>query len=294
MTVQEALRLGAQLLAEVSSDEANLEAELLLGHALGLDRAHLYQRLRQPLTREEESAYRALLGRRLQREPTAYIVGGRDFYGLSLEVTPAAMIPRPETELLVDMTLAFLAPRVSAPECRVVDVGVGCGAIALALAANLPPQVWVIGIDVSHEALALARRNAERLGLTQRVRFLRGDLLGPLAAPVDVIMGNLPYVKTADWEAAPPEIRCFEPRQALDGGPDGLRLIERLLRQAPAYLKPGGAVFLEIGEEQGEAARRLASQAFPEADAEVRQDLAGLDRVLVVAARGGESGTASS
>ncbi|MBI1885194.1 MAG: peptide chain release factor N(5)-glutamine methyltransferase [Chloroflexi bacterium] len=290
MTVQEALRQGARLLsAEGGSDEANLEAELLLGHALGLDRAHLYQHLREPLTPEQQSAYDGLLERRRRHEPAAYITGRREFYGLDLEVTPAAMIPRPETELLVELALDFAGSRVrgqgsgvSGSEFRVVDVGVGCGAIALALAANLPPEVRVVGIDVSAEALALARRNAERLGLGGRLLLVEGDLLGPLASPVAVIVGNLPYVRTADWEAAPPEIRCFEPRRALDGGPDGLRLIERLLRQAPAYLKPAGALVLEIGDKQGTAASALAGQAFPRAQVRAERDLSGLDRVLVV------------
>jgi release factor glutamine methyltransferase len=174
---------------------------------------------------------------------------------------------------------------------------VGCGAIAVALAKHLP-QAEIIATDVSSAALALARRNAERHGVAERIRFLQGDLLAPLpnnAHPepkpgvsrdssrrVDVIAANLPYVRTGDFEAAPPEIRDHEPRIGLDGGPDGLRVIERLLDQAPSRLNPGGALFAEIGDEQGDAASRLAAESFPRARVGVMQDLSGLDRVLVV------------
>ncbi|HEU4759376.1 MAG TPA: peptide chain release factor N(5)-glutamine methyltransferase [Dehalococcoidia bacterium] len=282
MTIRELLRRAAHLLAEAGSEEADLEAELLLAHALGIDRVHLYQRLPEDVSPEQEQGFQALLDRRLAHEPTAYILGHREFYGLELEVTPAAIIPRPETEVLVELALAFIRPRVSSPEFRVVDVGVGSGAIAVALAANLPPAVQVIATDLSPEALALARRNAARHGLQDRIAFLQGDLLEPLDGPVYLIAANLPYVPTADWEQLPPEIRAHEPRAGLDGGPDGLRLIERLLRQAPAYLNPGGALFAEISDEQGEAARRLAAACFPNAAVDVKPDLSALDRVLVV------------
>jgi release factor glutamine methyltransferase len=275
--VQEALRHGSRVLAEAGSEEARLEAELLLAHALTTDRTHLYRRLPEDLPDGAARAFEALLQRRLAHEPTAYILGRREFYGLDLEVTPAAIIPRPETETLIELVLEFIGER----EARVVDVGVGCGAVAVALAVNLP-RAEVIATDVSPDALALARRNAERHAVAPRIRFLEGDLLEPLDAPVDVIAANLPYVRTGDFESGPPEIRQYEPRLGLDGGPDGLRIIERLLRQAPPRLKDGGALFLEIGEEQGDAARTLAREPFPQAQIEVKQDLSRLDRVLVV------------
>jgi release factor glutamine methyltransferase len=281
VNIREAIRYGSRVLVEAGSEEASLEAELLLAQALNTDRGHLYQRLHEGLPSQSERAFDALLQRRLAHEPTAYILGHREFYGLELEVTPAAIIPRPETETLVEHALEFIAAREGEHETRLVDVGTGCGAIAVALAAHLP-RAEIIATDLSPEALALARRNAERHGVAGRIRFSEGDLLEPLDALVDVIVANLPYVRTGDFEAGPPEIREHEPRLGLDGGPDGLRVIERLLRQAPSRLRAGGGLFVEIGEEQGEAARRLAAEVFPRARIEVRKDLSGLDRVLAV------------
>jgi release factor glutamine methyltransferase len=281
LTLREALRRATARLTQAGIEDPALEAEVLLRHALALDRTQLYQRLSDELPPEPDSTYRALLERRLRREPTAYITGRKEFYCLELELTPVAAIPRPETELLVEETLALARrPGHEAP-LTVVDVGTGCGAVALALAAGLP-HAEVIATDSSSAALDLARRNARRLGLTSRVRFLQGDLLSPLEEHVDLVAANLPYCRTGDWESLAPEVRCYEPRQALDGGPDGLRLIERLLRQAPAHLQPGGAVLLEIGYDQGEAARLAAREAFSQATIEVKQDLAGLDRLVII------------
>ncbi len=280
LNIREALRRGSRMLTDASSEEAALEAELLLAHALNTDRTHLYQRLRDELTTQAETAFDALLQRRLTHEPTAYILGHKDFYGLDFEVTPDAIIPRSETETLVELVLDC-ARSASARKVRIADIGVGCGAIAVALAVNLS-ETEIIAIDISPRALALARRNAERHTVADRIRLLEGDLLEPLDAPVDVIVANLPYVRGGDFEAAPPEINEHEPRLGLDGGPDGLRLIERLLRDAPPHLKPGGALFAEIGDQQGKAALSLAWESFPQARVEIRQDLSGLDRVLVV------------
>ncbi len=296
MNTREALRQAARLLTAAGSEEADLEAELLLSHALRVDRVHLYQRLADEIPAEQERAYRDLLARRLAHEPTAYILGHKEFYGLEFEVTPAAIIPRPETEVLVEQLLAFARERFGGAPLTVVDVGVGCGAIAVAVASELP-KAQVIATDISPEALDLAGRNAQRHSVAERIHFHEGDLLEPLSSAhpepksgrsrassrrADIIAANLPYVRTADWERLPPEIREHGPRDGLDGGPDGLRIIDRLLRQAPAHLTPGGALFLEIGDEQGAAASAIAAQAFPDALIEVKPDLAGLDRVLVV------------
>ena len=285
MTLAEALRCAAKHFAALhilETSNPRLEAELLLQHALGFNRTRLYQHLRDEMPPDKETAYHDLVWRRLCGEPTPYITGRADFCDIELAVTPAAAIPRPETELLVDEASALAGKRLQdTPSLTIVDVGTGCGAIALALATRLP-SAQIIATDISPAALALAQRNAERLGLASSVRFLCGDLLALLEQPVDIVVANLPYVRSAEWEALPAEIRCYEPREALDGGPDGLRVIERLLRQAPPLLRSGAALLLEIGYDQGPPVLALASEVFPEAAVEVRQDLASLDRLVII------------
>jgi len=285
VTLAEALRCAAKHFTALPSLETanpQLEAELLLQHALGFDRTQLYQRLRDEMPPDKQAAYDDLVWRRLCGEPTPYIIGRAAFYDIELAVTPAAAIPRPETELLVEPALALAAKRIQGtPSLTIVDVGTGGGAIALALAAHLP-SAQVIATDISSAALALAEGNAERLGLASRVRFLRGDLLNPLEQPADIVVANLPYVRSAEWERLPVEIRCYEPREALDGGPDGLRVIERLLRGAPSVLRPAAALLLEIGFDQGPAVVALASEVFPKASIEVKKDLASLDRLAII------------
>lgn len=281
MNIREALRQGERLLRTAGSEEASLEAGLLLMRALRLDRVHLYQRLTEEVTPAALARYQRLLGRRLNHEPLAYILGHREFFGLDFLVTPAAIIPRPETEVLVELAIAHARERFRGRPLTLADIGVGCGAIAVAVAVNLP-NALVFAIDISKRALALARRNAQRHGVQDRIEFLHGDLLEPLQQKVEIIVANLPYVSTNDWAASPPEIREREPRRGLDGGPDGLRLIRRLLRQAPASLQPGGALFAEIGDTHGPAAADLARANFPSARIEIMPDLAGFDRVLAV------------
>ncbi len=280
MRIREALAEGKRLLSEVS-EEAELDAELLLRHCLKLDRAGIYRRLDEELSAEQEQCYRQLVRRRLTHEPTAYILGHKEFFGLDFEVTPAAIIPRPETELLVELAIAFARLRTHGAPLTIADIGTGCGAIAVSIAHALA-GAHVIATDVSADALALAARNAERHGVSDRIDFRCGDLLAPLDARVDLVVANLPYVRTEDWLALPPEIRDHEPRDGLDGGRDGLQVIGRLLEQAPGCLAPGGLLLAEIGDRQGRAVARLAHKAFPRAIIDVRADLAGRDRVLVV------------
>jgi len=206
----------------------------------------------------------ALLARRVSREPLPYILGTREFFGLYFAVDPRVLIPRPETELLVERALG-LASRVSSSSGAlcIADIGTGSGCIAIALAVHLP-HACLYATDVSADALAVAQRNAATHGVASRIRFLWGDLLSPLPQPVHLIVANLPYIAAQEWETLPPEVGRFEPRGALDGGPDGLDLVRWLLRQAPAYLLPGGALLLEIGASQGEAVTKLARAAFPQ------------------------------
>jgi release factor glutamine methyltransferase len=285
VTLAEALRCATKHFAALQVLETaypRLEAEVLLQHALGFDRTQLYQHLRDEMPPDKEAAYHDLIWRRLCGEPTPYIIGRVDFYDIELTLAPIAAIPRPETELLVEEALALAGERLQdTPSFTIVDVGTGCGAIALALAAHLP-SAQIIATDISPAALALAQGNAERLGPTSPLRFLCGDLLDPLEQPVDIVVANLPYVRSDDWERLPVEIRCYEPREALDGGPDGLRVIERLLRQAPPLLRSNAALLLEIGYDQGPAVMALASEVFPEATVEVKKDLASLDRLIVI------------
>ena len=282
MTLAQALHRAEELLRAGGIEDAWLEAEVLLRHALGLDRHALFARLHEPIAPDQQAAYHALVERRLAHEPTAYILGRREFYGLELECTPAALVPRPETELLVEEALRIAGSGVKGQGTwEIVDVGTGNGAIAIALAVNLP-SACIVAIDVSGEALALGRRNAARHGVAQRISFVQGDLLSPLVAPVDLIVADLPYVPSGDWEALPLEIRDHEPRQALDGGPEGTAVLERLLRQAPSYLRLPGWLLAEIGDDQAARLGEVAAASFPDGRIEVKQDLAGLDRLLVV------------
>lgn len=315
-TLARLLHGATEELRAAGIEDARLEAEVLLRHVLDLDRARLYARLQEDLSPPDEAAFHSLLARRLAHEPAPYIVGHSEFYGLDFETTPAALIPRPETELLVEQALVRLSSRLSgrAPNLKVgasgdesmpslsggggglptdrgsrghcdppviVDVGTGNGAIAVALAVHLPPAI-LLAADLSREALALAARNARRYGVEGRVSFIQADLLMPLAGPADLIVANLPYVRSEDWETLPPEIREHEPRMALDGGPDGLRDITRLLEQAPSCLAPGGSLLVELGPLQAAATLEMARRRFPSARTRVLPDAAGRQRVLAV------------
>lgn len=277
LSVGEAARLGAQALARAGIEEAGLEAEVLLRHVLQVDRAHLYLAWATRLPSGAGSAFSALLERRLTREPLAYVIGHREFYGIDLCVDRRVLIPRPETELLVDSVLEWANHRRE--PCRIADIAAGSGAIAIALALSLPEAV-MLATDISEEALDVAETNCRRHGVEHRVHLFQGDLLAPLDGPVDLIVANLPYVKTADMRDIAPDIRFFEPALALDGGEEGLDMIMRLLLSAPAVLRSGGALFLEIGQGQGEAAMELAIRAFQDAVVSLAPDLAGIMRVL--------------
>jgi release factor glutamine methyltransferase len=280
VNVWEALQQGKSLLAQVS-DEGDIEAEMLLRECLSLDRTRLYARLGEELSSEQEQAYRGLIVRRMVFEPAAYIVGHKEFFGLEFEVTPAAIIPRHETETLVEIAIDFLR-RHRDRAGAVADIGTGSGVVAVSIAHSIP-EAHVVAVDVSADALELARRNAQRHRVQRRVRFVQGDLLSAVENETfGLIAANLPYVRTADWEKLPKEIREHEPRDGLDGGEDGLRAIARLLQQAPAHLARGGILLAEIGDDRGIAAADLAGEAFPDSCIEIRRDLSGRDRVLTV------------
>lgn len=281
-TLYPLLRAARRALAEAGVPEAELEGELLLAHALGTDRAGLWSRMREPVPPGVEERLAVLLRRRRAREPLAYILGEREFFGLKVAVGPGVMVPRPETEGLVETALAWARARSPQGEGLVVaDVGTGSGCIALALAVHLP-RARLYATDLSPAALEWARRTLGRHGLEGRVRLLQGDLLAPLPEPVDAAVANLPYIPSARLPFLAPEVRVHEPRLALDGGPDGLDLYRRLLAQAPGYLRPGGALFLEADPEQMDALEALARHAFPGARLRRGRDPAGGERFLTV------------
>jgi release factor glutamine methyltransferase len=267
LTVREALGRAAQRLRESAILSARLEAEMLLAHVLGTRRLDLHAAGDRELGAAEVAAFEALLERRGRGEPVAYLTGRKEFYSLELLVTPDVLVPRPETEMLVDRVIA-VRPR------RLLDLGTGSGCVAVACAVHLP-GCEVTATDVSGNALAVARRNAERHGV--RIRFLEGDLYAalPLGERFDVIASNPPYVRAG--EAA--RVATHEPLLALDGGPEGLTLLARVIEGAPGALAPGGTLLCEIGEDQEADALRLAGGRF--ASAEVLRDLAGNPRMLV-------------
>ncbi len=275
-----ALRWATARLHAAGVDSPRLDAEILLAHVLTVERAHILAHPERRLRVAESTRYRQLVVRRARREPVAYLVGHQEFYGLDFCVSSAVLIPRPETELLVETAIALGHVSNTQPWI-VADVGTGSGAIAVSLAVNVP-HVRVYATDVSAEALAVAEKNCRRHGVSGRVTLLRGHLLTPLPEPVDCIVANLPYVSRAEWESLPTGITAYEPRLALDGGPDGLEYIGELLASAGPYLRPGGAILLEIGAAQGLAVTTLAEEHFPQARVDLLRDYAGLARVVRV------------
>lgn len=250
MKVKEVLHSTAGSLADASVEDAALEAELLLMHAMGIDRAGLYVRLDDDLPSKYKSILSGLVTRRLTREPSAYILGHREFYGLDFYVGPGVLIPRPETETLVEEAAALIHRDFPSGDPLIADIGTGSGAIAVSL-ARLFRKATVYATDVSAQALDVAALNCVRHGV--HVELMRGDLLDPLPRPVDIIVANLPYVRDDEMDGMSREIRDYEPRVALSGGADGLDVIRRLIAEAPSKLRSGGTVLLEIAPSQAEA-----------------------------------------
>ena len=271
LTLGEVVARTAAYFATAGSTSPRLDADLVVAHALGLERLEVYTQFDRPLRPDELAAARELVARRGRREPIAYILGKRGFRRIELEVGPAVLVPRPETEVLVEWVLD------AAPEgAAVLDWGTGSGAIALAL-ADERPDLAITGIDASAEALAVATANGTRLGLT--VEWVTSDGFAALdGRRFGVIAANPPYLSEAEFADAPPELG-FEPRRALVGGPRGDEVIAAIVGAAPAHLIPGGVLVMEIGGGQGAAAAALL-EAAGFADIAVRADLAGIDRTV--------------
>lgn len=275
-TIGAALAAGRSVLGTVS-ESPQAEAQMLLAHLTGQRREALLAHPEALLKPELAAAYRAALRRRAAGEPLPYLIGEWEFYARPFFFDPSVLICRPETELLVETGLQWLQAH---PARRTAaDIGTGSGIIAITLAIEIA-DLFITATDISEAALALARRNAARYALESRLTFAHGDLLAALPAPVDLLCANLPYIPSETLNALP--VAQFEPRLALDGGPDGLRLLARLLAQASAKLTPGGLILLEIEAGQGQRAPALARQYFPTAALEVLPDLAGRPRLLVV------------
>ena len=269
MDIRHTLHLATDRLAQAGCDSPRLDAELLLGYVLGFSRTQLYARWEQSLPFGQRRVYEELVQRRVAREPLAYITGRKEFFGLDFEVNRSVLVPRPETELLVEQAIQ-VARRIS-PDgtLRLADIGTGSGVIAVSLAVSLP-EALVDAVDRSANALAVAARNCRRHDVASRIRLFQGDLMSPLLDPVDVVIANLPYVGHAELDTLAPEIRLFEPREALDGGDQGLDLIRRLFQQIRALPVRPQVVLLEIGSTQGEAVLNMSGEIFPKA----RSDLA--------------------
>jgi len=277
LTVLEVIKKSSEFLAGKGIDSPRLQAELLVGHALGLKRMQLYLQFERPLKEEELASIRQLVRRRGMREPTQYIVGEMEFHGLKLKVDRRALIPRPETELLVETVIAQFK---EAP-ATALDLGTGSGAIALALAAAWP-QAVITAVDESRAALELAGENAAATGLAGRVNFVQSDwLLGiPAGSRFDLIIANPPYLSAGEVSQAEPEVREHEPLGALSSGEGGLADLDAILGAAPSFLAPGGLLALETGTGQHEALLHLAAdKGF--ARAESRKDLAGRERFIL-------------
>ena len=292
-TLGAALTLADAWLREARASETpSLDAQVLLGQVTGASRATTLAYPERLLTAEQAERYAGLIARRAAHEPVAYLTGRREFMGLELLVDARVLIPRPETELLVEAALRDLAERLASdPQSPllVADIGAGSGAIPIALAVREPRLPRIYATDISPDALALAQENARLHGVAGRIIFLQGDLLAPLPEPVDVLTANLPYVAPDDPHV-PPTVSRYEPGLALYGADDalgaGLGHIRRLLEQAPAKLRPGASLYLEFGFDQRAAVEQLARATFPDASLRVGADYAGWDRYIEIRLRG--------
>ena len=281
-TIAKILEASKNYLVNKEIESARLDAELLLAASLQVNRVYLYTHYDKPLNDEERSAMRARLLRRGQHEPVAYILEKREFYGREFFVDKRVLVPRPETELLVDVVLEW-CKKNHHEHVTIVDVGTGSGALAVTLACELQDSK-VLAIDVSEDALTVARRNAEKHQCADRIQFLLGDLLQPLEAndfsKADIILSNPPYVATDERSQLPRDVEQFEPQAALFAGNLGLDVITRLLGDAPHYLNPLGLFVMEIGSKQKNAVLQMCAKTLEWHDVVVLPDLAQLPRVL--------------
>lgn len=281
-TILRVLRWAQSYLQKKGISEPRASAAVLLAHCLRCTRLDLYLRYDQPLSPDELDCYKRLLRRRLAHEPTQYITGHQEFWSLDFLVSPAVLIPRPETEVIIEAVLKYAADLPDGPaNRRILDVGTGSGVLAVVLAKEVP-QAQVVALDQSAAALALARENIRRHEVQDRVALVQGDLLTPLAPEpfFDIIVSNPPYIPTGEWEQLPADIKDYEPRLALDGGPDGLAVIRLLVAELHQLLRPGGLVALEVGQDQAEAVAQLLAQTQAYAPPRILSDYQRIGRVV--------------
>ncbi|MFH1490407.1 MAG: peptide chain release factor N(5)-glutamine methyltransferase [Pseudomonadota bacterium] len=264
-TINELLKVSTGYLKEKGVDSPRLTAEILLAHLLNTTRINLYLHFDQPLREEEVSGYRSLIRRRLNREPVQYITGTQEFWSLDFAVDPRVLIPRPESELLIEQALGLYGagriPDVACP--RILDLCTGCGVLAVSLAKEIK-KAFLGASDISSEALQVARKNAERHGVAHRILFVQGDLLKPFGErppTFDLILSNPPYIDSGTYGSLGPEVRDHEPRQALDGGDQGMFFVREIIRQCPGALKSGGWILMEMDPEQTPEALSLLDKS---------------------------------
>jgi len=280
--LREALQSATQTLSKARIADASVEAELLLGHVLGVSKTQLYTEPERGLTSVETEHLWNLVRRRLDHEPAAYILGHCEFYGIDFCIDSHTFIPRPETELLVEKAVE-LAQRIShrGKQITIADIGTGCGAIAISLALALP-RAKIYATDISDSALQVAEENCRRYAVNGQVELLRGNLLEPLPQPVDMIVANLPYIRNCEFVDLSQEIGDYEPAMALAGGRDGLDKIQQMLEQMPGELSQGAYFLLEIGQGQSGKVTSLIRSYFSQANIELISDLGGIERVVKV------------
>lgn len=280
-TIGRILKWTERFFQEKGIESPRIDAEVLLGHVLKKERIYLYVHFEEPLQPEELASYREAIKQRIQRVPVAYIIGKREFMGLSFKVTEDTLVPRPDTEILVQAAVERLKKREG--DVHFADIGTGTGAICLSVLKYVP-DATADTVDISAGARMVAEENAASLELTDRVTFYTGDLLAPLAekkAFYDAILSNPPYIPDADIASLAPEVRCKEPRTALAGGPDGLAFYRRLIADSPALLADDGFLAVEVGIHQAKAVAQMATDSGNFARTEILKDYGGVERVVV-------------
>ena len=281
MILSKALCSTNHTLSTAGIDDAPIEAELLLCHVLGISKTQLYTETERPLSSAETNNVQRLIQRRLLHEPVSYILRRCEFYGIEFYIDHRALIPRPETELLVEKAIEAVRHRPPVENFTIADIGTGSGVVAISLALALP-QAKIYATDISALALQVAEINCRHHQVDNQVELLQGNLLEPLPVRVDMIVANLPYIRNSELQALSPGIVNFEPIIALAGGEDGLDKIRQMLEQIPEKLNHGGHFLLEIGQDQGKAVTSLIKKHFPKASVELIPDLSGIDRVVEV------------